>query len=46
MIDQIHASPALQTKEHNFVTHLMLGCVGVRAGRRGFGEAIDLLLLS
>ena len=33
-------------KEDNLAVHLMLGYVGVRAGRSGFREAIDLLLLS
>jgi len=46
MIDQTHVSPALQPREDNFLLHLILGYVGVPAGRRGFGEATDILLLS
>jgi hypothetical protein len=46
MIVQTRASLVLPPKEENFVTHLILGYVGVRAGRRSFGVAIDILRLS
>ena len=46
IIGQHHASPALPPREDNFVKPLILRYVGVPAGRRGFGEAKDIIFLS
>jgi hypothetical protein len=46
LIVQTHASPALPPRVDNFVTYLILGHVGVTAGRKCFGVAIDLPRLS